>query len=377
MDLLPRHISASISVIDGVDKGKNFPLRGIRTYFGRRDGDIMLNDSKISSRHFCIEYINGSFYLIDLGSTNGTFLNRCKVRESMLNNMDEIQIGFSTLVFQCGENHDMLRILDLGKTLSRPKERPVQPAEAVRNVPGETVRVNYPLPPPAAPSPRVFPEAQPQRDPRYPDQRQVDPRYQDPRPADPRFQEPRPAREQGEGQYPERQADPRFRDPGGARQRVFPDNDPAGPPTRRARMPLDQGSPVNEYPMQQRQPGPEQVASVRGQMMNQPLDRSLAIPKIRLFLEVTKGNDAGKRLKLEKGSVVIGRVNADVNLRDTDVSRRHALIEIFGRDQVVIRDLASTNGTFVNGRPVTSCKLNYLDEIRVGRTSLSLIIEEG
>ncbi|MBI2569312.1 MAG: FHA domain-containing protein [Candidatus Schekmanbacteria bacterium] len=62
---------------------------------------------------------------------------------------------------------------------------------------------------------------------------------------------------------------------------------------------------------------------------------------------------------------VIGREDCDLVVRDPEVSRRHAVIEAYGRDFVLV-DLGSTNGTHVNGALVDSCRLQNGDCIRVG-----------
>jgi hypothetical protein len=79
----------------------------------------------------------------------------------------------------------------------------------------------------------------------------------------------------------------------------------------------------------------------------------------------------GREQSLSAGST-IGREGCDVNLMDPEVSRRHAAI----RDQggsLGIEDLGSTNGTFVNGKRISSVTvLNDGDEVRLGNTVWSI-----
>ena len=64
----------------------------------------------------------------------------------------------------------------------------------------------------------------------------------------------------------------------------------------------------------------------------------------------------------------VGREGCDVNIDDSEVSRRHAAIRREG-DAVVIEDLGSTNGTFVNGERISgSQSLSEGDEVRFGAT---------
>src|ERR1044072_2061347 len=71
-----------------------------------------------------------------------------------------------------------------------------------------------------------------------------------------------------------------------------------------------------------------------------------------LTLEIVEGPDAGKSARLA-GTIEIGRDPAvDFALRDEQVSRHHARIS--SRDGgVVVEDLGSRNGTFVNDQPVS------------------------
>jgi hypothetical protein len=68
-------------------------------------------------------------------------------------------------------------------------------------------------------------------------------------------------------------------------------------------------------------------------------------------LTVISGPAAGISLPLE-GDVVIGRSDGDLTIPDTEISRRHAVIRPTNGG-VVIEDLGSRNGTFVDGRQIT------------------------
>jgi len=75
------------------------------------------------------------------------------------------------------------------------------------------------------------------------------------------------------------------------------------------------------------------------------------------------------RIPLPSARTVFGRKGADVDLDDPAVSRRHFQVEVAGRD-VFVRDLDSSNGTFVNGRRVRYAELVDGDEVRAGETFL-------
>jgi sigma-B regulation protein RsbU (phosphoserine phosphatase) len=76
-------------------------LSGSRLVIGRsEDSDVFLPDSRLSRRHAEIEQRGEGCFVIDLGSTNGTFLNGVRVQgESRLHNGDTITVGESRLIF--------------------------------------------------------------------------------------------------------------------------------------------------------------------------------------------------------------------------------------------------------------------------------------
>ncbi|MCD6454510.1 MAG: zinc-ribbon domain-containing protein [Candidatus Aminicenantes bacterium] len=86
-------------------------------------------------------------------------------------------------------------------------------------------------------------------------------------------------------------------------------------------------------------------------------------------LYITKGAKQGFKYKIEKPVIVLGRFNVDFVIPDRQVSRKHAAIEIYG-DRVIIKDLRSTNGTFVNGERVFQAELEDQSEIVLGGTTL-------
>ncbi len=64
------------------------------------DSDIQLDDSSASLTHALIDKEDSDFFIRDLGSTNGTFLNRNKITESELKPGDVIMIGRHFLFFK-------------------------------------------------------------------------------------------------------------------------------------------------------------------------------------------------------------------------------------------------------------------------------------
>ena len=106
-------------------------------------------------------------------------------------------------------------------------------------------------------------------------------------------------------------------------------------------------------------------ADVIGQELRLP-------PGLNAVLEVIAGQDTGKVYRLTRGNVHIGRRVGEVPLSDGEVSRRHSVIEVFGREMIFLRDLGSTNGTYHNGKRSGVGRLRTGDTIGVGKTILKL-----
>lgn len=91
-------------------------------------------------------------------------------------------------------------------------------------------------------------------------------------------------------------------------------------------------------------------------------------------LDVYYEDGGTKTIALTRSRITIGRSPENTAvINDPVVSGQHAEIVISGGDYV-LRDLGSSNGTFVNGRQVSEQALNAGDEIRVGSTRLMLNI---
>ena len=161
---------------------------------------------------------------------------------------------------------------------------------------------------------------------------------------------------------------------------VVPTAAPAGPPAAPASAPVASPSPTSDPS------GAEPASAHDGAWTpaagaatggaappaREPVAPSAARthPAQRPWLEID-----GDRYPLLSAITVLGRDNtADVILDDPGISRRHTEIRVTsdGPHLVAsIRDLGSTNGTFVNGERIASQHLADGDRISVGRTSLT------
>ena len=90
-------------------------------------------------------------------------------------------------------------------------------------------------------------------------------------------------------------------------------------------------------------------------------------------LVVIYGADLGKKFNLDTPSLIIGRSSkADIQIDQDSVSRNHAKIVNAG-NRVTIRDLGSTNGSYVNDQLVDEWVLRDGDLIKIGRTILKFL----
>jgi predicted Zn finger-like uncharacterized protein len=100
------------------------------------------------------------------------------------------------------------------------------------------------------------------------------------------------------------------------------------------------------------------------------------LPKDRRYsLAVLQGPATGQIFPITKVRTTIGRAGADVNIDDPEASRTHAAVEILG-ENAVLRDLGSTNGTFVDIDKIDHHVLNNQMEFRIGSHVLMFIVTE-
>ncbi|HME01758.1 MAG TPA: FHA domain-containing protein [Solirubrobacteraceae bacterium] len=88
-------------------------------------------------------------------------------------------------------------------------------------------------------------------------------------------------------------------------------------------------------------------------------------------LLVVSGARTGERIEVDR-SLVIGRFGADVVIDDPELSRHHVEIRLDG-DGLVVEDLGSTNGTFVDARPIDApTHIGPGERMKLGSTVLEV-----
>ncbi len=117
---------AYLIVKSGPNKGAKYEVAEATISIGRDPSKkIFLADPKVSRNHAQVVRRNGSFLLVDLGSTNGTFVNGHAITEQKLSLEDEIKVGRTVLVF----------------TETEKWERGEDPSKLVKILPADSPRV--------------------------------------------------------------------------------------------------------------------------------------------------------------------------------------------------------------------------------------------
>ena len=248
---------AFLKLVSGLKQGLNVPLPEDRPLLvGRREGDVVLDDPMVSSRHLQISLLDGVWLLQDLGSTNGTQVDGRLVREVVLGPGSEVTVGSTRMVLFVANETEL----------------------------------------------EMSGEGEPSRS-------------------------------------------------GGKKQEVA--------------WLLDEE-------LVEVKPSGDRTGS-GGDIIGQDLRLP---PGVNAVVEVVAGQDAGKVFRFVRGNVAIGRRMGEVPLTDAEVSRRHAVVEVFGREMIFLRDLGSTNGTYHNGMKIGIARLNTGDTIGVGKTVMKLKITQ-
>lgn len=102
LDDLPSGIGMLV-VTRGPNSGSRYALDDALVTAGRHpDSGIFLDDITVSRRHAEVRQIDGGYQVADVGSLNGTYLNRERVETATLADGDELQIGTFKLLFLAG-----------------------------------------------------------------------------------------------------------------------------------------------------------------------------------------------------------------------------------------------------------------------------------
>ena len=318
--------------------GQTWPLDAARSYTLGRDpqGDLVLDDARVSWRHATIRRGDRGWLIEDLGSTNGTFAQGRRVQQT--------EVGPGTAIH-------------LGNATDGPRLGFTAPAGAVAGAgaSGAVPAAAAPAPPHAqpqqaqAPVPQQAPPPQQAAYQQAPPQPQFQPPQQQPQMYAGQGGQPHPAAppqgippQQGAGQ----QGQPRWGTPPG---QVPPQQPGWGAPPQH-----QQGA----VPVPQGQPHPQQSPQQPGQEPGQQGPRS---PITFHQLTLSRVMKIGRALENE------------LVVSDLQVSRYHAEFRAHPDGRYEIVDLGSHNGTYVNGQAVQRHLLGPNDIVGVGHSTFRLV----
>ena len=95
---LPTDQRLSLACISGPDSGRIFEIDKPRLVIGRANADVVVADIQCSRQHAAIEVMDEHIFVVDLNSTNGTYVNDQRVNRAELDNRTEFEIGTTTLM---------------------------------------------------------------------------------------------------------------------------------------------------------------------------------------------------------------------------------------------------------------------------------------
>ena len=156
---------------------------------------------------------------------------------------------------------------------------------------------------------------------------------------------------------------------------------PAPPPPERRAAPAHDTAPAGApagAPSTGRAPALPENKKNSGTITGRDLHKMglVELPKDKRFsLAVIQGAATGQIFAITKTRTTMGRSGADINLDDPEASRQHAMLEVIG-DHAIVRDLGSTNGTFVDLERIEQQVLNNHMEFRIGSHVLMFIVTD-
>lgn len=98
---VPADKAITLSITHGPKRGNIFHLTRTRNVLGRTGADIVIDDPQVSRQHCAVEVHEdeGTARLVDLDSSNGTYVDEQKIKDCELSHLSEFRIGSTTLLF--------------------------------------------------------------------------------------------------------------------------------------------------------------------------------------------------------------------------------------------------------------------------------------
>ena len=98
-------MKARLALYIGEELAWGEPIGARGTTIGREDDNaIRLEDTKVSRHHAAVRPRDGKWFIEDLGSTNGVYVNGAKIEQAELRKGDQVHIGSYDLVFEVAQD---------------------------------------------------------------------------------------------------------------------------------------------------------------------------------------------------------------------------------------------------------------------------------
>jgi pSer/pThr/pTyr-binding forkhead associated (FHA) protein len=92
-----------LDIIEGSNRGMRIDLGPQPITIGRApDNSVCIKDASVSSHHARIDFYQGKYFLSDLQSSNGTYINNARIEQSQLKNSDVVVMGGSRMIVHLG-----------------------------------------------------------------------------------------------------------------------------------------------------------------------------------------------------------------------------------------------------------------------------------
>lgn len=307
----------SVTVVEGPDRGMTYSIGAGAIRIGRGKGELSLSDKKVSGKHCEIVCDGDRVWVEDLQSTNGTFVGSRKISERVyLKNMDEVTVGLSRM---------SVAIVDELQAFKESNQTSgVQSEFDLDDISGAEDQIVDGILDDSEVSVGFTKTAKSEAT---------------------RTENLKSSKSIPEVKLPD--ADAVYRETG--IQRIDD-------------MIKDEIDTFSKWD----HPSSKSTG-----------ERPGPVPKIKVTLSPRRGPEGAGVVECTKASTSFGRKDVDVRLNDLDCSRKHASVEIVGGTKAFVRDLASTNGTYVNGKKISYQEVKSGDLVQIGQTIFEVMIEGG
>lgn len=130
-------MAATLIVVQGPQQGRRFLLEAAVVPVGRDASNVIrLHDTEVSRRHAEFRRTEEGYLVVDLGSSNGTWVNNQRVQRHLLQTGDHIRLGQTVLLYSAGDTHSESDLAEKINLISR-GDQDLATASIIGKVPAE------------------------------------------------------------------------------------------------------------------------------------------------------------------------------------------------------------------------------------------------